>query len=60
MVQNLIQSKILNFFWYLFVFACISLINALFIRISLKGSVLMIFPMIAFQNRFTSHRITPF
>lgn len=46
-----------EFLWLTFTFGCISMINALFIRISIKCSVLMIFPMIAIQNRLSRRRI---
>ena len=44
---------IVKIMWYLFAFAVISSINAIFIRVTLKISSLMIFPMISLQNRFT-------
>lgn len=46
MIVNLIIVKMVKLLWYLFFFACISGINAIFIRISLKCSSIMIFPLI--------------
>lgn len=46
MITELIILKIAKLAWYLFVFACISGINGMFIRVSLKCSAIMIFPMI--------------
>lgn len=45
---------ILQVLWYAFAFATVSAINGIFIRVSLKCSSLLIFPMITFQNRFTN------
>jgi hypothetical protein len=50
-------SKTAELIWLTFVFAIISMINALFIRVSIKCSVLMIFPMISLQNRFSARRV---
>lgn len=47
MVQDFIVTKVFKFLWLTFVFSMISIINALFIRVSIKCSVLMIFPMIS-------------
>ena len=44
--------------WYTFAYGIVSLINALFIRLALKCSSLMIFPMITFQNTFTRNRLS--
>jgi hypothetical protein len=46
MLVDLIIMKIMKLVWYIFVFACLSGINGMFIRVSLKCSALMIFPMI--------------
>jgi hypothetical protein len=46
-----IARRLMRLLWLLFTFGMISVINALFIRIAVKCSVLIIFPMIACQNR---------
>lgn len=46
-----------NILWFILTFACMSTINAVFIRISIKCSVLLIFPMIVCQNRFGQNQI---
>ena len=57
MIYGEVTTHIRKFIWLTFTFGCISMINALFIRISIKCSVLMIFPMIAIQNRLSRRRI---
>lgn len=52
-------KKLFLVVWFLFAFGIISFINALFIRIALKCSALMIFPMIDLQNRFSQRQIGP-
>lgn len=47
LLVNEIFAKGLKCLWIIFIFMCISLINAVFIRVSLKSSVIMLFPMIA-------------
>lgn len=46
--QVRVASRLSQFLWYTFSFATVSAINAIFIRVALKCSSLMIFPMIAF------------
>ena len=50
-------NRICRLMWLTFTFACISLINALFIRMSIKSSVVLIFPMVMLQNRFGDQRM---
>jgi len=52
MIYHETVNRICRLLWLTFTFACISLINALFIRISIKSSVVLIFPMVMIQNRF--------
>ena len=59
LIWSQITGRIGKLAWVLFTFACISMINALFIRVSIKCSVLIVFPMLALQNRFTRRRIGP-
>ena len=57
MFLAMVSLKFFKLVWLIFTFACISLNNAMFIRVSIKCSVLMIFPMIALQNRFSARRV---
>mmetsp|Transcript_30097 Transcript_30097/g.45988 ORF Transcript_30097/g.45988 Transcript_30097/m.45988 type:complete len:123 (+) Transcript_30097:193-561(+) len=59
MVTVEIAHKIGRVLWVTFVFAVISIINAIFIRVSIKCSVLIIFPIIELQNRMNNTRIGP-
>jgi len=59
MIWSQVCCRLGKLTWLLFVFGCISLINALFIRVSVKCSVLIVFPMLAIQNRFARRRIGP-
>lgn len=60
MVQDFIVTKVFKFLWLTFVFSMISIVNALFIRVSIKCSVLMIFPMISCQNRISENSVSTF
>ena len=46
-------TRIRKLLWFVFTFACISMINAIFIRITIKCSALIVFPMAACQERLT-------
>ena len=46
MIYHETVNRLGKLVWFTFTFACISLINALFIRISIKSSVVLIFPMV--------------
>jgi hypothetical protein len=58
MVVSEIVTKIWRFIYLFFVFGSLSIINALFIRISFKCSILLIFPMLFIQNTFTRNPIS--
>lgn len=58
MVAWLLLYKVGALLEYIFAFGVISGINALFIRVVLKVSGLMIFPMISVQNYFSRRPIT--
>jgi hypothetical protein len=55
MIFSEIINKIWKFLALLFIYGTISVINALFIRVSIKSSVLMVFPLILLQNRFSNN-----
>ena len=57
MVFSEIWKRTKRLFWNVYVFAVISMVNAMFIRVTIKCSCLMIFPMIYAQNRFGTNRM---
>ena len=54
MVISEIMSRFFKFLWVVFVFGVISITNAAFIRISIKCSMLIIFPIMEMQNRYSN------
>jgi len=47
MLYDQVWTRVFKLVWLAFCFMCMSVINALFIRVAIKCSVLIIFPMIA-------------
>mmetsp|Transcript_992 Transcript_992/g.1779 ORF Transcript_992/g.1779 Transcript_992/m.1779 type:complete len:233 (-) Transcript_992:685-1383(-) len=57
MLISEVTNRLIMFVKLLLTYGTISVINALFIRMSIKCSILMIFPMICIQNRFSQNQI---